>query len=86
MYAICVATGVPEVTCTMRVLPCWLSPTVPPSAFWVPPNHFADAGRARMVNAMRVTATVRYEVREEPADARSSIRHVRGVMIAGSGR
>jgi hypothetical protein len=35
---------------------------------------------------MRVTATVRYEVREEPADARSSIRHVRGVMIAGSGR
>lgn len=70
----------------MRVLPCLLSPTVFPVAVVVPPNHFADAGRARRVNAMRVTVTVRASgVREEAADARLSIRYVRWVMIARSG-
>ena len=56
------------------------------AGYLVPPNHFADAGRARRVNAMRVTVTVRASgVREEPADARLSIRYVRWVMIARSG-
>jgi hypothetical protein len=52
-YAICVAVGVPAVSCVTRVLPYLDSPM----PFAVIHSAAADAGRAKMVNDKAANAT-----------------------------
>ena len=53
-YAICVAVGVPAVSCVTRVLPYLDSPVRPSAAIH---SAAADAGRAKMVNDKAANAT-----------------------------